>query len=108
MPEVIGKYSDDSNKTFIVEVENDYISLNKHGELNRLVAEEIKKGIKNFSFDLKKLESINSSGLGILIACHKKIKDSGCSLKLSNVNDKVINILKLTKLNNVFEFEASN
>lgn len=109
MSEITGKYSGEGeNRTLELEIENDYLSLNRHGELSGMIREEIGNGVRNFSFNLRKLESINSSGLGILIACLKRIKDSGCSLKLTNVNEKVIGIFKLTRLNNVFEFEASN
>jgi len=105
MSDISKKYSGEgTDRVMTVEIQNEYLGLNRRDDLNRILQEEIENGTKNFSFDLSNLETINSSGLGILIASLKKIKDSGCSLKLINANDKVAGIFKLTRLNNVFEF----
>lgn len=50
-----------------------------------------------YAIDLSEVNSINSSGLGILISCYKSVKDADGDLKLINANDKLLNIFKITK-----------
>lgn len=97
----------DSDKTVSFVIDEEILGLNKYNLLNEELENEIKSGIKTFTFDFTNLKSINSSGLGILISGLKKVKDSGCSLKIINASEKIIGIFKLTKLDNVFEFESS-
>ncbi len=105
MPEIKKKYVDDEEgKCASVEIDESILGLNQFHTLNDFVESEMTAGIKSFIFDLSGLNSINSSGLGILISCLKKIKSSNGSLRITNANEKIMNIFKLTKLNNVFEF----
>lgn len=104
MPEIVKKYSGEGdNKSVTIEVSEDAVGLNHFNALSNIITDEMKDGNKTFIFDFTGLNTINSSGLGILIGCLKKIKDSGGTLKVSNANEKILNIFKLTKLNNVFE-----
>jgi anti-sigma B factor antagonist len=108
MPDIKKKYSGEgSDRSVIINIENDSVGLDRFNALNELVSEEMKNGVRSFSFDLTDLTSINSSGLGILISCLKKIKDSKGSLQIINVNEKILSIFKLTKLDNVFEIKTS-
>jgi anti-anti-sigma factor len=52
---------------------------------------------------MKNINVINSSGLGVLISCLSKIKSRDGLLKLLNLNAKIFNIFKITKLNLVFD-----
>ncbi len=99
---------EENNKCAVIEIDENVIGLNHFNALNDLVNSEIKNGIKTFIFNMSGLSTINSSGLGILISCLKHIKGSNCSLKIVNANEKILNIFKLTKLNNVFEFESTD
>ncbi|MEO8664996.1 MAG: STAS domain-containing protein [Ignavibacteria bacterium] len=109
MPEINKTYSEKDNERCVsIEVDENVVGLNHFNALNDFIATEMKDGVKSFTFDLAKLKTINSSGLGILISCLKKIKDSHGTLNIINTNEKILSILKLTKLNNVFEFGASS
>jgi anti-sigma B factor antagonist len=108
MSEIKKKYSGEgADKCVIISIDEDIVGLSHFNALNDLVSNEMKNGINIFNFDLSGLNSINSSGLGILISCLKNIKNSGGSLKIMNASEKILNIFKITKLNNVFEFETS-
>lgn len=108
MPEIIKTYSGDgADKSVSIEIDTNVVGLSQFNALNDLISKEMTGGIKSFTFDLAKLTSINSSGLGILISCLKKIKDSDGTLNIINTNEKILSILKLTKLDHVFEFGAS-
>lgn len=99
---------EDDNKSIVIEINENVVGLNQYNVLNDLIVDELKSGVKNFTFDMSGLNTINSSGLGILISCLKTINNSNCSLKIINANEKILNIFKLTKLNNVFKFEGAS
>ncbi len=63
---------------------------------------------KNFDLviiDMKKVDYVDSSGLGSLIAIAKDCRMNASKLKLINVPDIVFNILKLTRLDLIFDVE---
>ena len=109
MPEINRTYTGEAeDRCAVIEVDENALGLNNFNSLKNFVSEELKQGVSSFTFDLSNLKSINSSGLGILIGCLKTIKDAKGSLKIVNASEKILNIFKLTKLNNVFEFEGSS
>jgi anti-sigma B factor antagonist len=52
--------------------------------------------------DMKSVEHINSSGLGILIASLNAVRQSGGDLKIANAAPRVLEMLKITKLDQIF------
>lgn len=69
------------------------------GIFKSLVAE----GKKQIVVDLKKVDWINSTGLGILIAGYSSLRTAGGDLVLCNVGDRIESILYVTKLNLLFQ-----
>ena len=63
----------------------------------------ISKGHKHFILDLKKVDWMNSSGLGILISGLTTIRNAKGELKLARISDKIQSLLMITKLITVFE-----
>lgn len=107
MPDISKKYSGEGNERSVtIDINNDSVGLDQFNTLSELVSNEMKDGVSSFTFDLTDLTSINSSGLGILISCLKRIKESKGSLKIININEKILSIFKLTKLDNVFEINT--
>jgi len=70
-------------------------------EINRLI--DNKK--TTIIIDLKNVDWMNSSGLGILIGAVHVLKSNNGILCLINVSDRIKNLLKITKLNTVFEIQ---
>ena len=58
---------------------------------------------KYIIIDLKRVDWINSTGLGILISNYTTIKQAGGDLVLCNVGDRIDSILYVTKLNLLFQ-----
>jgi len=71
--------------------------------LNDEVHKLISGGTKKFIVDMKSVEHINSSGLGILIASLNAVRQAGGDLKIANASPRVLDLLKITKLNQIFE-----
>jgi anti-anti-sigma factor len=75
-------------------------------ETSELFRSEVKKLLserKNIRVDLSDLHSMDSSGLGTILASYVSAKSAGCELKLENPNKIVRDLLKMTHLASVFE-----
>ncbi len=77
------------------------------GQINDAINELIDKGKKKFIIDLAKTEWMNSSGLGILIGAITTLKNNNGKLVLIHVSDRIMNLLRITKLASVFEIADS-
>lgn len=58
---------------------------------------------KDIEIDLSNVDYIDSSGVGVLISLLKLQKKKGRSLNIKKVSPKVLNVLKLSSLSDVFE-----
>ena len=83
------------------------------GEMDTAAALEVEEVLKplyqsngkDVIIDCKGLEYIASSGLRILLSILKSAKATGSKVTLSNVNDDIKNVFKLTGFISIFEFE---
>ena len=58
---------------------------------------------KNIEIDLSNVDYIDSSGVGVLISLLKLQKKKGKTLNIKKVSTKVLNVLKLSSLSDVFD-----
>jgi anti-anti-sigma factor len=99
-------------KTKIEEIDGKYVAT-LEGEMDTLAAMEVEETLKplyqsngkDVIIDCKGLEYIASSGLRILLSILKGAKATGSKVTLSNVNDDIKNVFKLTGFITLFEFE---
>ncbi|MEJ2544506.1 MAG: STAS domain-containing protein [Calditrichaceae bacterium] len=75
------------------------------GQINDQINNNIDRGKKRIIIDLEKVEWMNSSGLGILIGAIQTLKNNDGTLCLINVSDRIKELLKITKLINVFDIK---
>ncbi len=57
--------------------------------------------------DMAKVKWIASTGLGILVRAHAKYLDAGGQLRLCNLNERVLTLLQVTKMNTMFPTHSS-
>lgn len=72
-------------------------------ELHQTLRELVEKGEKNILLNLANVTSIDSSGLGELIAGYATLQKNEGDLKLLNLTERVSEIMMITKLLTVFE-----
>ena len=60
-------------------------------------------GTKKILLNMQKVKSMDSSGLGELVRSKKTVTDQGAIIKLLHVEDKVQEVLEMTRLIGVFE-----
>jgi anti-sigma B factor antagonist len=70
-----------------------------HDRIKSLITD----GIHSVVIDLKGVKWMNSSGLGILMACMSSLNQVNGRLKLSSVTEKVQSIMMITKLIQIFD-----
>lgn len=71
--------------------------------LREKVMEALEGGSRNLLLNLEKVGYMDSAGIGELVACYKRTKEKGGTVKLLKPSGKVADLLTLTKLEEVFE-----
>lgn len=74
-------------------------------ELRERLLQQIDNGVHTILIEMNELDYIDSSGLGVLIAIHKRCIQKGGSLKIKGIRGNVKELFELTRLNKVFEIE---
>lgn len=75
-------------------------------EVKEAIDELVKKGQKNVLLNLAKVPYIDSAGLGEIIKCFTSLRKCGGNLKLLAPNQRLIDLLTITKLVNVFDWHS--
>jgi anti-sigma B factor antagonist len=102
-------------------MEIEYRDLGEHkvievaGEVDLYNVSELKKSIFSLTdgnhasiiIDMKGVNYMDSSGIGALVAGQKKMKAHNGRFGLLNINDDVLNILKLATLDKFFKIYTS-
>ena len=91
----------------IITMEGDLIGENVGPDILEVVNHAIENESKKVIIDLNGIRYMNSSGIGVLITVHSKMKNIGGQVVLVNPNEQIVKILDLTKLSQVFEIVES-
>lgn len=71
--------------------------------LRETVTELLEAGQRHILLHLEKVKYMDSAGIGELVACYKRAKEKGGTVKLLQPTGKVLDLLQLTKLEEVFD-----
>ncbi|MFI5142944.1 MAG: STAS domain-containing protein [Thermoanaerobaculales bacterium] len=72
-------------------------------ELRRQIEDAVSEGHLNILVNLKGVTHIDSSGIGELVGCYTTITRKGGRMKLTNLTQKINDILHVTQLITVFD-----
>jgi anti-sigma B factor antagonist len=72
-------------------------------KIRELIDESVAAGKKNLVLDLAGVSTIDSSGIGEMVACYTTVTKKGGHLKLLRLSPKINDILQVTQLITVFE-----
>ncbi len=94
-----------------IKEEADIVNITVDGYIEMMTIKNFKEKLfeighnidKNIEIDLSNVEYIDSSGVGVLISLLKLQKKKGKTLNIKKVSPKVLNVLKLSSLSDVFE-----
>lgn len=79
------------------------LSLRSGAEIKASVAAELENGARQFVFDFKATEFIDSAGLGALISMLNIVHARDGTVRLMRLNDDMRRLLHLTKLDTLFD-----
>ncbi len=75
--------------------------------LREKVKELLDGGNRNLLINLADVSYIDSTGVGALVGCYTTIRNQGGQMKLSNLSQRIRDILLVTKLLTVFDIYDS-
>jgi len=73
--------------------------------LREIVRELADKGHKKIVLNLGEVQYVDSSGVGELVKTHTTIRNQGGQLRLVNLNQRINDLLQMTRLSAVFDIE---
>jgi anti-sigma B factor antagonist len=71
------------------------------------LAELLVAGVKKVVFDLSKLETIDSTGVGIIVVCHARLQKAGGSLRVAAAQGIVLETLHMTHVDRLVQIFPS-
>lgn len=87
----------------VIKLDGDVMGGPEAVKVNEAINQMLDDGAMKVIIDLDDVNRMNSSGLGILINALTTYRQNGGNLKLAGVSPVVANLLKITKLNTIFE-----
>ncbi len=73
-------------------------------EVEWALADLLKQNRKKIIFDLSGITMLDSTGVGIVVMCHAKVKKAGGSLRIAGPNGMVEETLKMTSVDKIMPF----
>lgn len=95
------------NDIMVLKLQGDVMGGPEAVQVNDEINQFLDGGILRVIIDLSEVERMNSSGLGILINALTTYRQNGGELKLAGPTPLVQNLLKITRLTNIFEYYES-
>jgi len=72
------------------------------GQLRELLLEQYAAGERHFVLDLSDVTFLDSTGLGVLVATHRRTRNGAGSLRLVVTRKQLLHLLRMTGLHSVF------
>ena len=72
-------------------------------DLSRKIAELLSEGHNKILVNLAEVTYVDSSGLGELVSSYGSVKNAGGKVKLLNLQPRIAELLRMTKLHTLFE-----
>lgn len=73
--------------------------------LHRELDEVMNEGVIDITFDMQKVDVVDSTGIGFIIRIQNSLKRKGGALKLSHVNSDIFRMMKIMRLDKHFLIE---
>jgi anti-sigma B factor antagonist len=91
------------DRVIVVEAVGRLTLTDGHTQLRDLIHVFTGNGAKKFVLNLTRLEFIDSYGIGELARSYSIVRRAGGEMKLAGVNQKVLEVLEISRLNTLFE-----
>ena len=88
----------------IIDIEGKILLGEGDVEIKQKLDDLLREGKKNVLLNLAKVPYVDSAGLGEIVRCFTATRKKGGSLRLLAPNQRLIDLLTITKLINVFDW----
>lgn len=88
----------------LVEIKGD-LDIYAEDEFRDFIELELENIDKNLVIDIKDLDYLDSTGLGLFMKIYKKVNEEGKSVKIINPKENILKLFKITDLTEVFNME---
>ena len=75
--------------------------------IETMVADLLAKNQKKIIFDLSRVFFLDSTGMGVIASCYSKARRADGALRVAGVANRVRDLFRITRLDNVLGFYAS-
>ncbi|HXA79549.1 MAG TPA: STAS domain-containing protein [Candidatus Acidoferrales bacterium] len=99
-------YTREIDRIVVVEAVGKLTLTDGHTKLRDLIHVSTGQGAKKFILNLARTELIDSYGIAELVRCYTVVRQAGGEMKLACVNQKVLDVLQISRMNWVFEIHA--
>ena len=97
----------DEGNVLTVKVDGD-IDVNSVRQLRKSLEESIEKDKPSITLDCKKLNYIDSTGLGVLVSLLKQVQQYEGSIRIIALKPYLNKIFEVTGLTNIFDIEVAD
>ncbi len=95
-----------TNGCSVLFIKEERIDAHNAGELKETILRLIEQGEINIIIQLEHVRFIDSSGLGALLSGHKNAEAKSGRLAIANLQQQVLSMFELTRLNRIFDIYA--
>lgn len=75
-------------------------------ELKNKIFDLIEENKQNIVIDGQRLDYIDSTGLGVLMAIYKKLQENNLNIKIVNLKQNIYKLFDITGLNKIFNIQG--
>ena len=94
----------DKEKFLLVEVKGD-LDIYAEDEFKSFIEREIEGADRDILIDIKDLDYLDSTGLGLFMKIYKISKEKDRSVSIINPKENILKLFKITDLTDVFNME---
>jgi len=95
-------HSETVGDVIIARLPSGHLDAGTVGNFKTAVAPVLEKGM-NVVFDLRAVDFIDSSGIGAIISCLRKLNTKGGDLKLCGLSKSVRSLFELVRMHRIFD-----
>lgn len=91
----------------ILELRGRLLMGNDSRQVEWSIADLLKEGVKKVVMDLRELDAIDSTGVGILVMCNAKLQKAGGVMRIVSTDGIVESTLQMTHVDRIVKFYPS-
>ena len=95
------------DNVLVIVIEDKEANLSKAEQFKELMLQEVESGARNLIISFKNVEYLDSSFLGALVAVLKKLLPLNGKLVITDLNDDILNLFTLTRLDKIFTLKST-